>query len=188
MKWYAKQMLKTHHWAIITLFGFLMMHFTGCSTITKKTIPITNLPSTPTVYDRGIYEMDIEVGNQIKGSAVQEKVLCWTIQEPSGYAVSPSSFLSKLVSSEEARDVKTAAIYNAVTQADCDILIAPRYVIIMERPWGLRWLRSKVTVEVIGFAGTIKGVTRTLPEKESNTASAQNAKVDINIEVNKDEK
>lgn len=140
---------------VFLLFG------TACSSMNKSA------PSALTnVYIQANIEADIEIGEEITGSATITKVLFFTFG-PNKYADgvrytaggTQSVAAGLLHAFDPTGAAKRAAAYAAITSSGADVIIDPRYEVTVNN----YLIFSEVHAKVTGRKGTIKGYKKLPP-------------------------
>lgn len=148
----------------------LSLLIVGCST------NYLSQPSSPLdVKTIGVLEPDIEVGDKIEATATCSRVCYMFIVSDSKFADGVNyggSYVEGSVSEsfwgDTILEAKSAAAYKACAENKADIIICPRYYIIVNSyPF-----YTEVRVKVFGYKGTLKGV-HTLASKPLPTQPVQ---------------
>lgn len=144
------------HSSILCLFSVVSALLCGCST-NYLSQPSSDLK----VSTIGILRPDIEVGEKIEATATVSRICYMFISGPSKFAEGVNygdsyncypvedSFWGNTIA-----EAKAAAAYRACVENKADLIICPRYYIIVDNyP-----LYKKVSAKVFGYKGVLKGV------------------------------
>lgn len=104
-------------------------------------------------------EADVSVGAEISGTSSATIIMgLFSVGADTkfadGVSYSANSSGSSLPFFDSVGDIKAAATYNAITDANADVLVAPRYVVDVKN----YFIFKKVKVEVTGYKGTLNGI------------------------------
>ena len=125
---------------IILLISLLVI--TACTTLNQSTIGVPVNVSATTHLD-----VDVEVGEKIYGEANATILFGkWCIDCPNEYADG--------VFGGAYSPIKAAAVYEAVTSSDADLIVNPQYVVVEEKNVFL----TDVYIKVTGYKGTINKI------------------------------
>lgn len=108
-----------------------------------------------TMYPKYHFEVDtvhskivINKQKKIEGTAVYSSVLMFATQMPSNFAINDlNPFSIGLISK-----LQSAAVWDAVTNNNAEILVYPRYNIILQKTL----FTKKIIVKVEGYGGTVQ--------------------------------
>lgn len=107
----------------------------------------------------GQLETDLEMLGEIYGSYSFDSDKTDKFNENASYVVDDNFMHRSRSSQNQINQAKSAALYNAITKANCDIILAPVYTLEVATVSGLgRSTRTTYTMTVKGFGANIKGV------------------------------
>lgn len=132
----------------LTVAMFIMM-LSGCTSLTKSQF------SSPFHGDvRASVKADIEIGEKISGYASATTVLkIFKFGMPTEFAEGVN-YVNVRGFGDSYSSLKEAAVYDAVSRSNADIILAPSYTIEVKD----YFLFATVNVTVMGYKGTIKGL------------------------------
>lgn len=142
-----------NHIISLTLILFVAL-MSGCAT--KNTSQYINPYAGATTSS---LEADVSVGAEISGTSSATIIMgLFSVGADTkfadGVSYSANSSGSSLPFFDSVGDIKAAATYNAITDANADVLVAPRYVVDVKN----YFIFKKVKVEVTGYKGTLNGI------------------------------
>lgn len=142
-----------NHIISLTLILFVAL-MSGCAT--KNTSQYINPYAGAT---KSSLEADVSVGAEISGTSSATIIMgLFSVGADNkfadGVSYSANSSGSSLPFFDSVGDIKAAATYNAITDANADVLVAPRYVVDVKN----YFIFKKVKVEVTGYKGTLNGI------------------------------
>lgn len=124
----------------------------GCATthISQPSSPLRSKAEAP-------LKADLTVGNKIKGTATATQILGFINLGPNKFADGVNYGAGSEVSFFDGfAPVKAAAAYEAISKANADVIIAPRYTVVTED----YFIFKTTTATVDGMKGTLNGVSK----------------------------
>ncbi len=139
----------------------LSLFLTGCTSLHRSQNHAT-LDST--VKTNLHADIDVNMGQQVKGSARQTQVLWFfplksTNRYAEGVTYNGQSGGWSLFGPGLVEETKSAAAYNAVVPNKVDVLVAPQYLVKVKSYFFGIW--KEVTANVTGYAGKIREIKST---------------------------
>lgn len=123
------------------------LFFTSCSSYTFQTVNSVQ-PQFQLITDTLHAKVTVNKQKKIEGTAVYQSVLIFTTKMPSNFADNDVvKYQNDIVS-----QLKSAAVWDAVTNNNVDILVAPKFSIIVNKDL----FTKKIIVKVEGYGGTVQ--------------------------------
>ena len=125
---------------------------TGCSST------LIGVPSTPIIVSSNTRPLDaditVDVNKKIAGESSASYFLLFKMSGDSKFAEGVDFSVKSNVFSTKIAKIKSAALYNAVNDSKCDLIVHPNYVVEVNN---LIFFK-KIKVKVTGYAGTINKI------------------------------
>jgi hypothetical protein len=141
-----------------------LLFLSACASTTNRNFGAANLALEMSA--RLAADVEVDYTKKISGSATYKKILFFTVTEPENFAdgvtyaaggngaSGAGGLFSFLSSGSPVDQAKAGAAYNALTSAKADFIVAPMYLVKLNK----NLFTTEIQVQVIGYAGKIKNI------------------------------